>query len=331
MVRSPSWPCAVLLLGGALLLLLGGVALYGRSVVLDERAFADRASVALAQDEVQEEIGDRIATREIEAEPALAPLRPTLDAAVGNFVHDWHFPAHFRAGVTRMHRELFSGQEVDLAVPGTDAWLRASLSGKSRQLLPPDEPELFHLGGGRIESGLVEAAPLGRRLSGFAPLALVLGFALLVISAVRAPTRRRGARRAALGFALAGGAVGALTTVGRGVVLSTFDTSHGDAVVGAIWDAFLGDLRMWGLAAGAAGLIAAAAFEPGARGAWRCALRQLASPHGTAGRLARAAALLVLAVLLLWMPEVPLELALVTLAGLLVFTAAAEVVRVSLR
>jgi hypothetical protein len=154
---------------------------------------------------------------------------------------------------------------------------------------------------------------------------------LLVSSALRAPTRRRGARRAALGVALAGGAVVALTTVARGLVLSTFDTSHGDAVVGEIWDAFLGDLRLWGLVAGAVGLVVAAAFEPGPRGAWRCVLTQLASPHGAAGRLARAAGLLVLAVLLLWMPEVPLELALVTAAGLLVFTAAAEVVRVALR
>jgi hypothetical protein len=37
----------------------------------------------------------------------------------------------------------------------------------------------------------------------------------------------------------------------------------------------------------------------------------------------------VLAALLLWMPEVPLDLALVSGAGVLVFSAVAEVVRIS--
>jgi hypothetical protein len=38
-----------------------------------------------------------------------------------------------------------------------------------------------------------------------------------------------------------------------------------------------------------------------------------------------------LAALLLWMPEVPLDLALVVVAGLLVFSGAAEVVRLTQR
>jgi hypothetical protein len=112
-------------------------------------------------------------------------------------------------------------------------------------------------------------------------------------------------------------------------VLSTFDTSHGDAVVGTIWDAFLGDLRLWGLAAGALGLVAAAVFEPGARGAWRRAVRRVLTPTDSGARLARAGGLALLAVLLVWMPEVPYDLALVSAAGVLVFTAAAEVVRLS--
>ena len=53
------------------------------------------------------------------------------------------------------------------------------------------------------------------------------------------------------------------------------------------------------------------------------------SPTGSPARLVRAGALALLAAMLLWMPEVPLDLALVTGAGLLVFTAVAEVVRIS--
>jgi hypothetical protein len=121
----------------------------------------------------------------------------------------------------------------------------------------------------------------------------------------------------------------AATTIAKAILLSTFDTSHGDAVVSAVWDAFLGDLRLWGLAAGVAGLVAAAIFEPGARGTWRRALAHVTAPSSTAVRLARAGGLAVLAALLLWIPEVPLDLALVSGAGLLLFTATAEVVRIS--
>jgi hypothetical protein len=188
---------------------------------------------------------------------------------------------------------------------------------------------LFHLGGGALETRLVESAPTARRAATFAPVALAGGLLLLVAAAFRAPTLRRGARRAALGLALTGGVLVAVTSVGRAVVLSSFDTSHGDAVVGTIWDSFLGDLRFWGLVVGAGGVIAAALFEPGTRGAWRTLLARVLIPCGAAGRLARAAGLLVLAVLLVWMPEIPVDLAIITLAGGLLFVAAAEVVRVS--
>jgi hypothetical protein len=123
----------------------------------------------------------------------------------------------------------------------------------------------------------------------------------------------------------------AATSIGRAIVLSTFDTSHGDAVVGTIWSAFLSDLRLWALAVGAVGVIAAAAFEPGAPGAWRRLLAAVMAPSGSLLRLARALGLVALAALLLWMPEVPLDLALVVVAGLLVFSGAAEVVRLTQR
>jgi hypothetical protein len=316
-----------LLAGGVVLLVLGALALYGRSTVLDQQAFADRATAALAQDEVQEEVGTRIANRAIEAEPGLAPLRPTVEAAVTHAVQSWTFPAHFHDGAEAMHRALFSGGSVDLALPGTAADIRAGVPERSyaRTLLPSDDPTLFHLGSGTLETRLVDAAPWARRAAKLAPVAVAGGVLLLVLAALRAPTPRRGARRAALGLAVTGGVLVAATTVGRAVVLSTFDTSHGDAVVGTIWDAFLGDLRLWGLLVGTGGVIVAAVCEPGRRDAWRGVL----SPRGPGGRLTRAATLAVVAVLLVWMPEVPLDLAIVTLAGAFLFVATAEVVRVS--
>src|SRR5918998_1269284 len=108
MARNPGWPCAVLLVAGVLSLLLGGVALYARHAVLDQRAFADRATATLRQDEVRDEIAQRIADREIAQIPELATRRPAVEAAVAEVVEGAEFPAEFHAGATAMHASLFA-------------------------------------------------------------------------------------------------------------------------------------------------------------------------------------------------------------------------------
>jgi hypothetical protein len=336
MARTPAWACAVLLAAGVLALMLAGLALYARHTVLDAHAFADRATGTLHQDEVRDEIVQRIADREIAQTPELAARRPVLEAAAADVVESPRFPGEFNAGATALHQALFTDNShaTPLALPGAGGQLRTAVAERSppaARMLPPTDPELLRLGGGRLENGLRDAAPVARSLAALFWLPLLAGLALLTLAARRAATLRLGLRRAAFAIAIAGGATVAATSIGRAVVLSTFDTSHGDAVVSTIWRAFLADLRLWGLAAGALGVIVAAALEPGARGAWRSALQRMMNPSGSAARLARAAALALLAVLLVWMPEVPLDLALVSAAGLLVFSAAAEVVRVTRR
>jgi hypothetical protein len=336
MARRPGWPCAALLVAGVLSLVLGGVALYARYAVLDQRAFADRATSALSQDEVRVEIAQRIADREIELIPALVVRRPAVEAAVADVVEGPRFEGEFRAGASAMHRSLFSDRShvTALALPGAAKELQAAVakhSPSAAAMIPPADPELLRIGGGRLERALRSAAPLGRDLSALAPFGLAVGLALLVIAALRATTLRLGLRRAALGLALAGGVIVATTAIARAIVLSSFDTSHGDAVVGAIWSAFLADLRLWGLIVGGLGLVAAAVFEPGAPGAWRQSAARVMAPQGSAARVARAGGLVVLALLLLWIPEVPLDLALVSVAGLLVFSGVAEVVRLAQR
>ncbi|HEX6024371.1 MAG TPA: hypothetical protein VFZ00_20450 [Solirubrobacter sp.] len=315
----------LLLVLGVAALLAGGLGLYAQRTVLDTEAFADRATAALAEDEVREEVAARLADREIETMPELAPRRPVLEAAIDDLVEDPRFPAVWRAGAVAMHRALLAGREVQLALPGAGRKLKSAVDAP----LPAGDPTLMRLGGGPLEDGLVRAAPWGPRLASLAPFALLAAAVLLAGAAWRASTRRRGARRVAFGLALAGGVIVAATTIARAILLSTFDTGHGDAVVGTIWDAYLGDLRLWGLGAGALGLVAAAILEPGTRGAWRRTVAAVAAPRGAGARLARAGGLAVLAALLLWMPEVPLDLALVSGAGVLVFTAVAEVVRIS--
>src|SRR5262249_57566507 len=91
-----------------------------------------------------------------------------------------------------------------------------------------------------------------------------------------------------------GGGTGAvLAAVGSGAragTLDRFDTSRGDSVVSAIWNAYLGDLRLWSLALGAAGLIAAACIAArlpaGELGRPFAALRRLLAPERARASLA---------------------------------------------
>jgi hypothetical protein len=332
MPSRPFWPCAALLVGGALCLLAGGLALYGRHAVLDERGFADRATSTLGQDEVRQEIADRIADRLVTAHPELAAGRPVLDAAAGDLVSTPEFAQEFRRGAADLHHDLFASSHAPalLVLPGAGGDLLRAVeyhSTSAARMVPSSDPDLLALGGGRLETALRESAPTARRLARLGPLALAAGVALLLLAVLRAPTRRRGLRRAALAVAGVGGFTLAATAIARALLLATFDTSHGDAVVGTIWSAFLGDLRLWAFACGGVALVLAAAAEPGRPGAWRRLLAHVTHASSATGRLARAAAMLLVAVLLLTAPEVPVNLALVALAGLFVFSAAAEVAR----
>ena len=211
------------------------------------------------------------------------------------------FPARFHAGAEAMHRALFSGGSVRRStLPGRRARTCAPRCRRARPrgaLLPRARiRQLFHLGGGRLgdaaRRGRADAPGARRRL---APLALVGGLrAARGRRACARPTRRRGARRAALGLALAGGVIVAGDERSAARSCSRrFDTSHGDAVVGTIWDAFLGDLRLVGARSRArSGVIAAAAVRARARaargGGW---LARVAEPvrRGGAARARRGA------------------------------------------
>ena len=211
MARRPGWPCAVLLITGVIALMAGGLALYGRHAVLDADTFAARATATLAQDEVTDEIANRISAREIEDNPGLTVRRPIIEAAVADVVGGQRFREEFRAGVLALHRSLFAATDRRSPTPGarpSTTTLPLPGAGPScapgRRPSPPrarEDPVLFALAG--ASSRLVRAVPTAREVP-LGPVAVLLGLPALV-GAGRAPTRRLGLRRAALGIALAGG------------------------------------------------------------------------------------------------------------------------------
>jgi len=318
-----------LLAVAAVCLLIAGVSGYARFAVLDEAAFADRAVGTLASDEVREEVGARIGSRLADERPELAIGQPMMETAVaGAVTADPAFQAVFRGAAARLHRDLFRDRDVEASflVEGSGAALRAELERRLDEPVPRiEDVPLFTIGSQGGERALRRVAPTAHDLAGPAALSVGLtGALLLVLVLAREPDRRRALWCTGLAVAAAGGLAAAGVTAARDVVLDHFDTAFGDAVVSSIWDAYLGDLRLWGLAIGAAGLVVSAA----AGGPRPAIATLLAAPSSRAGRAARAAGLLAVAALAVQIPEVVLHTGLVALAAGLFYVAAGDLLRV---
>jgi hypothetical protein len=321
--RAGRW---AILAAAVAFLLLAGAGAYAHHAILDEDQFADRATGTLVSDEVRQEIAARIGARVVADRPQLTSGEPAVEDAVADgLTFDLAFHAAFRASAANLHHVLFSDANAGaaLVVAGSGREIRAQL----RDRMPPGsgrlpriaDPPLMTIGTNEREHALRKLAPLAADLD--VPLTIAFALAgLALLGAGAAGSGRRGLWAGGLAVAAAGGLTAAGVTAGLDIVLTHFDTSVGDAVVSQIWGAYLGDLRTWGLATGAAGLIVAAAA-----GAPRLDPRAaLAAPGTPAGRLARAAGLVVLAWLAVQVPELVLHVALVTVAAGLVYVAAGD-------
>lgn len=322
---------AAILAVAAACLVVAATGAYARYAVFDQARFADRAAALLNSDEVRDEVAARIGARVVADQPELATGEAAVeDAVASGIANDLAFHAAFRTSAAQLHRALFSDADAQASfvVAGSGEALRQQLEGRMPAMgpLPPiADPPLMTLGTNEREHALRELAPVADDLD--VPLTIVLGvagLALLGAGVARAGDRRRGVWAGCLTVAAVGGLLAAGVTAGRDIVLTHFDTSIGDAVVSQIWNGYLGDLRTWGLALCAAGLIVAAAAG-GPRPAPRAVL---AAPATNRGRVARAAGLLVLAWLAVEVPELVLHVTLVTLAAGLVYVAAGDLLRV---
>ena len=251
---------------GAACLLAAAVGAYARYAILDEQAFADRAVSVLDSGEVQSEAARRLADRTVSAHPELESWQTRIeDTAAIAVVRADDFAPAFRAAATRMHGAIFSDSDApaQLIVLGSGAALRAEVT--ERRAVPGRaprfaDPELMAVRGWGFEGALRAFAPTARALA--VPLSAglgVLALAFLIAGVARACDRRRALAGAALAVAAAGAAIAAGVIVGHEVLVGQFTSAFGDAVVTAIWDAFLADLRRWALVAAAVGLVAAAA------------------------------------------------------------------------
>jgi hypothetical protein len=314
-----------LLAVAAACLLAAAVGAYARYAVLDEQAFADRAVRTLESDEVQREAAARMADQAVAQHPQLAVGEAAIeDAIVIGVIEDPTFAPAFHAAAAGMHRGIFDDADAPaaLTIPGSGAALRAELVDRLPFLAPripriADAPVLAVRDTGP-EGVLRTMAPPAAALAGPATAALGLaGVLFLLVALVVARDRRHAVWAAGLAVAAAGGLVAAGVTGAHDLLMEQFDTRYGDAVVTAVWNAFMADLRLWGLVACGIGLVAAAAT-----GHPRPALRR--SPSQPLGRAGRAVALLAVAAVALQLPLLVLHVAVVALAAAAVYVAAGD-------
>ena len=248
------------------------LALYAPYAVLDRRAFADRATAAFAPGR-----GAGPRSRQRIATARSRPSRSSRRAGRRSRRpsprrRDWASRARFHAGAGRCTDALFAGgrgRRSRCPAPARSCARRcrrsraAACCRRRPGALPP-----------RRRAARGRAASRPRRWRGSSPRwarrADPRASCCSSPPALRAPTRRLRSPPRRAGLALAGGAIGRRDhgrARDRALDASTRATATRSS--GTIWDAFLGDLRCGGSSRARSGLIAAAVFEPGARGAWR--------------------------------------------------------------
>ena len=321
MGRRSQWPCAVLLLGGVLLLTLGvRRALRTRGRAGRERLRGSGGSCVLPGRGARRGRGrGSPSARSTPSRRSHRCGRPWTRRSPTSLA-DSAFAGDVPCGRGRRCIARCSRRDRSIStLPGAGAELHAALPPRSRARRAAAEPAIRSCStsaadrsspGSSRQRRTRAASPAWRRWCCSAGLRTADRVGL---AGADAPPRARAGRRSA-SHSRAARCWSRRRRSARAMVLSTLRheprrcrggrdlgrVPRRPAAVGTRSRARLGADRGRDLRAGHAA----------ARGGGRW--RTVAAPCGSAARLARAGALLVLAVLLLWMPEVPLDLALVS-------------------
>jgi hypothetical protein len=254
----------LLVAAASVAIVLALVAGYVRRAAVDSDQFANRATAALRDDSVRELVAERITDDVVLANAAdLITARPIIQSAASGIVGSRAFTGLFRSAVRDVHRAVFDRDRdtVTLTVADVGTVLAVALEqvrpSLARELESTRRVELLQRDIGTVSGDLARLAERVR----------VLALVLLVLSvglAAGALALSRDRRRTVVELGIGAAAAGVLLVVAYGVVRSmAIDNVEGPeerAAAGAVWDAFLGDLRTaaW-ILAGSGAVVAAAA------------------------------------------------------------------------
>jgi hypothetical protein len=289
------------------------VSAYARQTVVNSDQFANRATDALRDDSVKSLIAQRITDDIVlKNEQDLLAARPIIQSVTAEIIGGRAFTSLFRRAVRDVHRSVFTRDEstVTLTIADVGTVLAAAL-----QAVRPELAKKIDTNGrvrvlkddvGSVSTTLVNIADQIKLLAALLVVAaLALGAGAIWLS----HDRRATVIQLGVGLAVAGGFVVVAYAVSRSIVLRGVHDPDERAAAGAVWDAFLGDLRTeaW-ILAGIGAVTAAAAsslIKPlplgapvRAAGAWLSR-----EPSATGWRVVRGVLFLAAGVIVLLEPD----------------------------
>ena len=319
----------ILIVLGGLLLAPGLAALYVRVEVIDPDRFEARSIAALQAEPVRRAAAEQLTDELVDAGATeLLSVRPLVVSALEAFADTRLFAEGVGVAARDAHGVLVEGREESfvLDVGQTATALLSELASvvpAAAGAVPDDiDPELFALDTGDPRVQAVRAVAAWRAAGFVLPAVAVI----LLATGVALAARRRAALVLAGGMvAVAGGLLAIALAVGRAITGREAPELAGDVPLGAaltaVYDAYLGDLQAWAVAAlvtGAAlALTGSEVLDPAQRDSpLRRMAHQLVRPASSAGlRALRGAGLVLVGVLVLLDPLAAVR-ALAFVAGL---------------
>jgi hypothetical protein len=245
-------------------LVLALVVGYVRRAVVDSDQFANRATVALEDDSVRSLVAEQVTDQIVLARASdLTAARPLVESVVSSVVGGRAFTGAFRAGVRDVHRALFARDEstVTLALADVGTMVAAGLQfvqpSLARRIETTEKVEVVRRNIGDADATLVRVADT---IEVLAPLLLLVAVLCAAGAIWLSSERRRTVVHLGAGAAIGGLVLVVAWDVARAVAVGQVDGPDARDAVGAVWDAFLRDLRAaaWMLA-GCGAVVAAAA------------------------------------------------------------------------
>jgi hypothetical protein len=318
-----------LVVAASAVMVLALVAGYARRAVFDSDQFANRATAALRDDSVRELIAERITDDIVLANAAdLITARPIIQSAASGVVGSGAFTGLFRSAVRDVHRTVFDRDRdtVTLTVADVGTVLAAAVEklrpALARELESNERVVLLQR---KLAGVSGDLARLADRLRVLAVLLLALSLALVAAALALSRERRRTVVELGIGVAAAGVLLIVAYGIFRSLAIDQVDGPENRAAAGAVWDAFLGDLRTaaW-ILAGSGAVIAAAAASLIRPVDLREPLRRAAAwvatePRHPALRALRGVAFLAAGILVIVQRDAVLQLLLTTLGVFLVY------------
>jgi hypothetical protein len=306
---------------------------YAKSTVLDADQFANRAATALRDDSVRSLIATRITDDLVLREdPDVLAARPLIESIAEELVGGGAFNRLFTLAVRDVHRAVFErdADTVTLTVADVGTVLAAAVQrlkpSLAAKLRKDRSVDLTRRRIGSVSGDLARIAddirPLPWLLAGLTALLAAAGVAL-------APDRRRAVWKLGVAAAAGGVTIVVAYAIARATVVGLVHGADKEAAAGAVWDAFLGDLRSAGWVLAAAGAVVAAAAASLLRPvraerplvvAWRLVSTE---PERTWLRVVRALGLVAIGLLVALQPTTAVQLA-VTVAGVLIVAKGVE-------